>query len=147
MPRHYKAQLKHVGFDWPEWTEIFCRDLCKEREAICKILGFYTEHGSIGELGGRFDQNITIERDRLIAEIAGILSKAAAIAIDGGFAPNSQSIATLEAIRKKPGLVREQLTEIDPGALEKLAKQYQRSSEIPGTYSLDVLAAMSSPAW
>ncbi|SRR5216684_3238908 len=145
MSKHYKAQLKHVGFDWLKWTEIFCRELRSVREEICDSLGFYKAHGTIGEYGGKFDDHIALERDRLIEEIVGILSKAAAVAIDGGFASAHQSIATLRRIKRKPSIISERLLEIDPSALAQLASQYQRADEKPGTFSLDILAAIAEP--
>jgi hypothetical protein len=145
MSKHYKPQLKHVGFDWPKWTEEFCRDLRSVHEEICDILGFYKEHGTIGEYGGKFDDNIALERHRLIEEIAGILSKAAAMAVDGGFASTNQSIATLRRIKKKPSLISEKLPKIDPAALAELASQYQRADEKPSTFSSDLFAAIGEP--
>jgi hypothetical protein len=145
MPKHYKAHLNHVGFDWREWSKIFHDDLDLVQEKICESLRFYDEHGVIGEHCGSFDDNIDLERKRLILEIAGVLSKAAAIVVDGGYASTNQSIATLKSIKKNPSLIKEQLLEIDPGALAKLASQYQRADETPGTYSLDILAAAVDP--
>ena len=93
MSTKYEPQLNHIGFDWYRQSKRFHRDLLARETVVLGKLGFYREYGSID------DPTFTghIESIHWLKEIAGVLSLAAAVGMDGGFKAPHQIMATLRA--------------------------------------------------
>ncbi|KRR14252.1 hypothetical protein [Bradyrhizobium valentinum] len=132
MSLKYEPELDHVGFDWSRDAATIEAYLLGRRVQILTKVGFYLEYGTPEEPGYIGD----LASIHLIREIAGILARAAAIVVDGGFKAPHRLIATLRAVEKDPSLVRSK--RVEPEALGSLASSYQRADEPRGTFWFDV---------
>jgi hypothetical protein len=148
MPTKYKPQLDHTSFDWNEIPNRICARLSAVGREILTTLCFFDEHGQVGNSSGKFDDHILREGNFVISEMAGILSKAGAVATDAGFKATNQVIATLEAIKKRPSIIRERPEKVEPEAFGVLCEYYQRNGEAPGVFWFDLAIATSEVgAW
>ncbi|WP_213284812.1 hypothetical protein [Bradyrhizobium sp. sGM-13] len=132
MSVKYEPELDHVSFDWSSDAATIEADLFGRRVQILSKVGFYLEYGTPDEPGYIGD----LASIHLIREIAGILARAAAIAVDGGFKASHRLIATLRAVEQDPSLVGSR--RVEPEALGSFAQSYQRADEPPGTFWFDV---------
>jgi hypothetical protein len=129
MATKYKPQLNHFGFDWIEQASLLERELTAKRTEILESLNFYVFYSERTDV-------LTTAGHEVIRELSGIVSQAAAIRMDAGFKAPNKLVATLNAVKKDPSLI---FTEaVEPEAFGKLASQYQRCNERPGTYWFDL---------
>jgi hypothetical protein len=129
MPTIQKPQLHHVPFCWHQHSEEFHAELRAQRPDILEKSGFTREFGSSGSAPGT---SYELESDAFILELSGILSRAAAIKVDGGYKAANKVIATLRAIEKDPTLVFK--AAVEPEALAMLESNFRLASEEPGTF-------------
>jgi hypothetical protein len=139
MPKRFKPQLNHIGFDWFYQSNKFLQDLLAREVVLLRKLGFYREFGDLD------DPTFTghCEAVALMEAISGILSVAATIKMDAGYKAPYQIIATLLAVEKNPLVI---LTHtLEPEALGILARCYQRAEEPPGTFWFDIDRLANTP--
>jgi hypothetical protein len=139
MPKRYKAQLNHIGFDWFYQSNRILDALLAREIRVLSKLGFYKEYGDLD------DPTFTghCESIALMEAISGILSVAASIVMDAGFKAPNQIIATLVAVVMDPSLI---LTHtLEPEAFGMIARCYQRADEPAGTFWFDIERLANSP--
>jgi hypothetical protein len=133
MPTVQRPQLDHVSFPWHEQSDLFHRELEAQRAKILELSGFDREFGNPGNPPSILEER---EAAAFILELSGILSRAAAIKMDGGDKPANKVIATLKSVKKDPSLIFK--GGVEPEALSMVASNYQRGHERPGTFWFDV---------
>ena len=134
MPTLYKPVTGEVESVWSGPAEAILVQVFENRAAILETLNFHEEHGRLGDADGRFDEKLLKAEDELLAEIAGVLTFAAAQAAEP---KPGVAIATLEWIRKHPSAAQDRSL---PGFAEWLiADHYQRDDEQKGTYFPDIM--------
>jgi hypothetical protein len=134
MPTTYRAEINHKPFSSSCASREMSAYLSARREQILRLLGFYDEYGDPSE----WTADAETESQNVIGTIVGILLKTAAIAVDAGFKAPNQVAATLQAIFRKPELVRKNRDQIEPEALGVLAKYYDRGDGM-GKHPFDIL--------
>jgi hypothetical protein len=134
VPTLYKPILNEPESIWSTPAKTISDQVFDNRVKILEALNFYEEHGRVGEVGGKFDEQIHGAENELLAELAGVLTFAAASAA----APRTgEAIATLEWIKKHPSSAKDYTL---PGFAEwLLIRHYQRDEERKGTYFPDIM--------
>src|SRR5437588_13106967 len=103
MPTLYKPIVGEVESVWSGPADAILVQVLENRTAILERLNFHEEHGRRGAADGRFDKQLEKAENELLAEVAGVLTFAAAQAAE----PKAGvAIATLEWIRKHPSSVQ-----------------------------------------
>jgi hypothetical protein len=138
MPTKYRAERNHKHFDWSKALAAIEDRLGPNRDEILRVLGFYDEYGNPNEWTEAERRDAEIESGLIIDEIAGLLAKAAAIAVGAGFKPVNRLLATLRAIAQNPQLVIEDRERIEPEALGTVASHYDRGDGV-GKRPFDIL--------
>jgi hypothetical protein len=133
MPTIHKPQLDHASFPWHDQSNKFRQELEAQRLQILERSGFNAEFGDPADASSN---NTEKQGTEFIRELSGILSLAAAIKMDAGYKPTNKLIATLKSIEANPTLI---LTGgVEPEALGRVARNYQRGEDEPGTFWFDV---------
>ena len=135
MPTLYKPIVSDSGGVWSSPEARAISDAVQESSAkILAALNFYEEHGRLGDADGKFDDQITKAANEVLAEVAGILTFAAAQAAEPKV---GTAVATLEWIRKHPSSAQDRTL---PGFAEwLLADHYQRDGEEKGAHFQDIM--------
>lgn len=134
MPTLYNPVLIEGESVWSTPAKAIMDHVIENRCEILDRLNFHQEHGRLGEVDGKFDDQIKVAQDEVLAEISGVLALAAALVAE----PQTGVIlATLQWIRRHPSAAQNYSL---PGFAEwLLAPHYQRADEEIGTFFPDVM--------
>lgn len=134
MSTLYKPIVVSPESAWSNPAKAISYEVFENRAQILKSLNFHEEHGHLGDGGGKFDDSIVRAENELLNEIAGILTFAAAQAVE---IKVGVAIATLAWVRKNPSSAQSRTL---PGFVEwLLADHYQRTDESKATYFPDIM--------
>jgi hypothetical protein len=133
MPTKHKPSLDHRPFDILAAYDEIRGELESHRRLILEVIGFTSEYGAPEDLAERALTEFDSDAGELLDEIAGVLTKAGAVAIDAGNKPPRAVLANLQVIARDPSLLLRRRFRIEPSTLGMLAVHYQRGSEPPGT--------------